>query len=533
VRSSVKPRRRFTAVATAAAAAALAAVAAAVIVTPASAATLLNSDFESGAGGWSKSGGAWSVVADGSQVLEQADTGTDKARQFAGSTAWTDYAVQARVKPLSFGPGGVAAVGARASGSTKMYRIALTGTNRVELQYMNGGSITMLGTAARTITTGTWYTLRIETRGTTVAGFVDGTQIGSTIDTAIAAGRAALFTGYASARFDDVTVNDAVVSPPTSSPPTSNPPTGPGRNWSNTPDGFASLPALGRGPTTGGAGGQTVTATTQEQLNQYVTSTQAYIIKVPGTITISPKGTELRVASNKTIVGVGTSGQIVGGGFFLKAGVSNVIIRNLTIRDTLMPEDDPGDDSYDYDAIQIDTADHIWIDHNRLTRMNDGLLDSRKDTTNLTVSWNHFADNNKTFGIGWTDNVTAQMTIHHNWFQNTRTRNPSADNIANAHFYNNFLQNNTTYGHYVRGLTKAVVENSYFDTVRNPYYVEAGELVQRGNIVVNSTWDAGKVKEKGAAFNPSSFYSYTLDNAADVPALLRTYSGPQANIGIS
>jgi pectate lyase len=123
------------------------------------------------------------------------------------------------------------------------------------------------------------------------------------------------------------------------------------------------------------------------------------------------------------------------------------------------------------------------------------------------------------------------MTIHHNWFQNTRTRNPSADNIANAHFYNNYVQNNTTYGHFIRGLTKAVIENSYFENARNPYYVEAGELVQRGNIVVNSSWDAGLVKEKGTAFNPSSFYSYTLDPAADVPALLRQYSGPQSNIG--
>ncbi len=300
----------------------------------------------------------------------------------------------------------------------------------------------------------------------------------------------------------------------------------PGVPYSNVPDGFAQ-------GVTGGAGGQTVTVTNQAQLNQYVTASAPHVIRVAGTINISPIGTELRVASNKTIIGVGTSGHIVGGGFFLGTGVSNVIIRNLTIRDTRMPDDDPGDDSYDYDAIQIDTADHIWIDHNRLTRMNDGLLDSRKDTTNLTVSWNHFADNNKTFGIGWTDNVTAQLTIHHNWFQNTRTRNPSADNIANAHFYNNYLQNNATYGHYVRGLTKAVIENSYFDNVHNPYYVEAGELVQRGNIVVNSTWDSGKVREKGSAFNPSSFYSYTLDPAADVPALLRTYAGPQANIGTS
>lgn len=320
------------------------------------------------------------------------------------------------------------------------------------------------------------------------------------------------------------------VTGPSPSPSPSPTPTGP-RTWPSTPDGFAALPGKGRGPTTGGAGGQTVTVASQADLNRYVTAAEPYIIKVAGTINISPKGTELRVASNKTIVGVGTSGHIVGGGFFLAAGVHNVIIRNLTIRDTRMPDDDPGDDSYDYDAIQLDTADHVWIDHNRLTRMNDGLIDSRKDTTNLTVSWNHLVENNKTFGIGWTDNLTAQITIHHNWFQNTNSRNPSADNIANAHLYNNHLQNITGYGNFVRGRTKAVIENSYYDNVRDPYYVEAGELVPRGNIVVNSTWGSGKVTEKGTAFDPRAFYSYTLDPAAGVPALLRAYAGPQPNIG--
>jgi pectate lyase len=61
--------------------------------------------------------------------------------------------------------------------------------------------------------------------------------------------------------------------------------------------------------------------------------------------------------------------------------------------------------------------------------------------------------------------------------------------------------------------------------------VEAGELVNRGNVRVNSPWDSGKVTSKGSAFNPSSFYSYTLHNAADVPAMLRQYAGPQASIG--
>jgi pectate lyase len=307
-----------------------------------------------------------------------------------------------------------------------------------------------------------------------------------------------------------------------------NPLNGSGGAWPNTSDGFA---ATGGG-TTGGAGGATVTVSTMADLQRYVTAAEPYVVRVSGTINVSPKGTMLRVASNKTVVGVGTSAHIVGGGFFVNVGVSNVIIRNLTIRDTLMPDDDPGDDAYDYDAIRLDTANRVWIDHNRLSRMNDGLLDSRKDTTNLTVSWNHFANNNKTFGIGWTANVTARITIHHNWFENTRTRNPSADNVANLHMYNNYLQNSSSYGNWVRGLTKAVIENSYYENVRNPYFVDAGELVQRGNITVNSPWDSGKVTSKGSAFNPSSFYPYTLDPAANVPNMLRTFAGPQGNIGV-
>ena len=134
-----------------------------------------------------------------------------------------------------------------------------------------------------------------------------------------------------------------------------------GRTWSDKADGFAST----GGGTTGGAAGtdghrDAPTPTWQK----YATATEPYVIKVNAAITITPTGTELPVKSNKTIVGVGTSGQIVGGGFFLGTGVHNVIIRNLTIRDTQMTDDDPDDKDYDYDGIQMDTADHIWIDHN-------------------------------------------------------------------------------------------------------------------------------------------------------------------------
>jgi len=69
-----------------------------------------------------------------------------------------------------------------------------------------------------------------------------------------------------------------------------------------------------------------------------------------------------------------------------------------------------------------------------------------------------------------------------------------------------------------------------FDNVKNPYYndTSAAQLRQSGSVVVNSS---GKQQTNGSAFDPKSFYSYTLDAAADVPALLATYAGPQANIG--
>ena len=87
----------------------------------------------------------------------------------------------------------------------------------------------------------------------------------------------------------------------------------------------------------------------------------------------------------------------------------------------------------------MDTVDHVWIDHNRFTHMGDGLLDIRKDSQYVTVSYNRFDNHNKAFGIGWTTNVKTQITIDHNWFSGTKQRNPSADNCAYAHLYNNYL----------------------------------------------------------------------------------------------
>lgn len=121
--------------------------------------------------------------------------------------------------------------------------------------------------------------------------------------------------------------------------------------------GFASL----NGGTTGGKGGLTVIANTWQELKDYAAQEEPLIIRVNGQITSGERGYEIPIASNKTIIGIGKDSGLIGGGFAVK-GTRNVILRNLQVSDTRIPEDWPGK-TEDWDGIQVDTGTNIWIDH--------------------------------------------------------------------------------------------------------------------------------------------------------------------------
>lgn len=74
-----------------------------------------------------------------------------------------------------------------------------------------------------------------------------------------------------------------------------------------TADGFASVNALGQNGTYGGRDGKTVTVKTLADLEKYATATEPYVIVVAATITMDPVGNEIKVQSNKTIIGSGTA----------------------------------------------------------------------------------------------------------------------------------------------------------------------------------------------------------------------------------
>jgi hypothetical protein len=173
----------------------------------ASAAASFNDNFESGlASSWSKSGGTWSIVSDGSNVLSQSSTTASLAREFNGDTGWTDYSLSAKVKPGTFDAAtDFAGIASRASSSTTFYRLALFG-NRAELEAVKSGTVTVLGGASATYSAGTWYTLLISTSGSTITGYVNGTAVASGTSSVTGAGRIGLQTYRATAEFDGVTV---------------------------------------------------------------------------------------------------------------------------------------------------------------------------------------------------------------------------------------------------------------------------------------------------------------------------------------
>jgi pectate lyase len=196
-----------------------------------------------------------------------------------------------------------------------------------------------------------------------------------------------------------------------------------------TPEGFASVSALGLNGTTGGTGGNIVTVTNVADFVNYAWDTEPLIIQVADTIELTSM---VGINSNKTIIGVGDQGVINGGGFHI-SNKSNIIIRNLLFRNSLD------------DAINIqESSHHIWIDHCDLTNAYDGLIDIKRGSDYITVSWNKFYNHQKTCLLGHSDNNGAQdsthllVTYHHNWFNGTNSRHPRVRFSGLTHVYNNF-----------------------------------------------------------------------------------------------
>src|SRR6185369_9698661 len=203
--------------------------------------------------------------------------------------------------------------------------------------------------------------------------------------------------------------------------------------------------ATQNGGTTGGAGGQTVRATTGTAIHTALCSRASnstpIIIQVEGTITVGNTSKvsgscntadgviELKQISNVTLIGVG------GGAVFDQIGIhlresSNIIIQNVTVKNVKKsgsPTSNGGD------AIGMESNVHnVWIDHNTLLASGgeaegfDSLVDMKANTNYVTVSYNTFSNSGRGGLVGSSDSDlnNGPVTFHHNLYSNIDSRTP-------------------------------------------------------------------------------------------------------------
>src|SRR5205814_2093082 len=138
-------------------------------------------DFEDGnANGWTPNGGNWAVLSDGTFVYKQS-AGTSPAESFAGSSAWTDLTVQARMKVTQWGGASAsfrAGVYARYRDTNTYYAAQVRADGKMEIRKKSAG----LGNAvAVSVALNEWHTIKLQVSGpagnVTVTGFLDGVMV--------------------------------------------------------------------------------------------------------------------------------------------------------------------------------------------------------------------------------------------------------------------------------------------------------------------------------------------------------------------
>lgn len=199
-----------------------------------------------------------------------------------------------------------------------------------------------------------------------------------------------------------------------------------------------------------------------------------------------------KVGSNTTIAGLGHA--VIKGLNLHVDKADNVIIRNIAFQDAhdCFPQWDPTDGDEGnwnslYDNISVTGSTHFWADHNsfddganpdssqpryfgRPYQAHDGELDITSGSDLATVSWNRFADHDKTMLIGSTNNPATDtgklnVTVHHNVFDTILQRAPRV-RFGQVHVYNNFFDvpggGAYVYSFGVGVQSKIYAENNYF-----------------------------------------------------------------------
>ncbi|KAH9884731.1 polysaccharide lyase family 1 protein [Xylariomycetidae sp. FL2044] len=234
------------------------------------------------------------------------------------------------------------------------------------------------------------------------------------------------------------------------------------------------------GPTTGGAGGNTVTVDNVADLTTAVSGSEPRIVYVDGSFNLTSR---IKLGSNKSLIGVGDSASFNNSGITVQ-DVSNVIIRNLHFSY-----------AYENDCITIQNSTRVWVDHNEFMSdieqgpdAFDGQVDIVRASDWITVSWNYFHDHWKSSLVGNSDTLRSvdtghlHVTYHHNHWRNMGTRGP-AGRFGTLHVYNNLYEGYRYQAMHSRSDNQMLVEGNVIVTGDNTT-AGAGEALSTYGLVI-------------------------------------------------
>lgn len=272
---------------------------------------------------------------------------------------------------------------------------------------------------------------------------------------------------------------------------------------------------------------------------------------------------QLSLKSNTTIIGLDENSGIKGGTISIY-NISNVVLRNLKIQDAFDPFPKmEGGDGYnaEWDGVVVDGSKYVWIDHctfedticttdddfdhvtpsDGVTTKNkwqtyDGLLDVKRASDFVTISYCKFANHDKTSIFGHSDSESGDanhltVTQHHNYFVNCTQRLPRV-RYASMHSYNNYFTNpsggrSNSYCLGVGANAKIYAEANYFDST---VQYSADGMASSGKIYfassnVDNSSKGCEPSSESVGWTPSSQYDYTVDSASSLPTIIPANAG--------
>lgn len=233
-----------------------------------------------------------------------------------------------------------------------------------------------------------------------------------------------------------------------------------------------------------------------------------------------------RKTENITFEGVGEDAFVYGYGLGLKRAGA-IEIRNVAI--TMF-----GDDAIGMDG---DNS-NIWVHNNDFFYgkpgsdadqvKGDGTIDMKANSSNITISYNHFWDSGKAMGCGGATGETSNLkiTFHHNWFDHIDSRAPRLHYIT-AHVYNNYYDGVAVYSIGNTTETSAFIEGNYFRNSDRPMMI-SGQGTDKydtstGTYTLKGTFSGqagGMTKAYNNKFDNSNKLVYHTTNSTQFDAYL-------------